>query len=117
QRGRPCATYGDRPRSHPTSAGGAARHGRARRADRRARGPTCNHARSALQDTAYRSWSLASRTGTAGSPNAGEEDVMTPSRRLDSVALLGIDGTDVGCDVCFDLIDRYVEAEQAGLDV
>lgn len=42
---------------------------------------------------------------------------MTPSRRLDSVALLGIDGTDVGCDVCFDLIDRYVEAEHAGLDV
>jgi hypothetical protein len=30
--------------------------------------------------------------------------------------LLGPAGTEVGCDVCFDELDRYVELEVAGLD-
>jgi hypothetical protein len=37
-------------------------------------------------------------------------------RRLDSTALLGLDGPDVGCDVCFELLDQYVEAIAAGTD-
>jgi hypothetical protein len=32
-------------------------------------------------------------------------------------ALLGPSGPEVGCDDCFDLLDRYVEAELAGKDV
>jgi hypothetical protein len=31
--------------------------------------------------------------------------------------LLGSAGPDVGCDVCFDELDRYVELELAGADV
>ena len=31
-------------------------------------------------------------------------------------ALLGPAGPEVGCDECFDLLDRYVEAELAGRD-
>ena len=31
--------------------------------------------------------------------------------------LLGPTGHDVGCDVCFDQLDRYVELELAGEDV
>ena len=31
--------------------------------------------------------------------------------------LLGAPGADVGCDVCFDELDRYVELELAGADV
>jgi hypothetical protein len=31
--------------------------------------------------------------------------------------LLGPDGPEVGCDVCFDELDRYVELEVAGADV
>jgi hypothetical protein len=34
--------------------------------------------------------------------------------RLDR--LLGPAGTDVGCEVCFDELDRYVELELAGAD-
>ena len=30
--------------------------------------------------------------------------------------LLGPDGPEVGCDVCFDELDRYVELEVAGAD-
>jgi anti-sigma factor RsiW len=30
--------------------------------------------------------------------------------------LLGPDGDDIGCDACFDLLDRYVDAEVAGGD-
>jgi hypothetical protein len=30
--------------------------------------------------------------------------------------LLGPTGPDVGCDVCFDELDRYVELELAGAD-
>jgi hypothetical protein len=30
--------------------------------------------------------------------------------------LLGPDGVDVGCDVCFDELDRYVELEVVGAD-
>jgi hypothetical protein len=31
--------------------------------------------------------------------------------------LLGPEGPEVGCDVCFDELDRYVELELAGADV
>jgi hypothetical protein len=31
--------------------------------------------------------------------------------------LLGPAGPDIGCDVCFDELDRYVELELAGADV
>jgi len=37
---------------------------------------------------------------------------MTPTsagRRLDPIALLGLEGPDVGCDGCFELLDQYVE--------
>jgi hypothetical protein len=30
--------------------------------------------------------------------------------------LLGPDAPEVGCDVCFELLDRYVELEAAGAD-
>ena len=30
--------------------------------------------------------------------------------------LLGRDGYDIGCDACFDELDRYVELELAGAD-
>jgi predicted anti-sigma-YlaC factor YlaD len=30
--------------------------------------------------------------------------------------LLGPEGPEVGCDVCFDALDRYVELEVAGAD-
>ena len=36
--------------------------------------------------------------------------------RLDPTALLGLDGPDVGCDGCFELLDEYVEAIAAGAD-
>jgi hypothetical protein len=44
---------------------------------------------------------------------------MTPApadRRLDPTVLLGVEGPDVGCDVCFELLDQYVEALEAGAD-
>jgi hypothetical protein len=31
--------------------------------------------------------------------------------------LLGAPGPDVGCDVCFDELDRFIELELAGADV
>jgi len=31
--------------------------------------------------------------------------------------LLGADGPDIGCDACFEELDRYVELELAGADV
>ena len=40
---------------------------------------------------------------------------MKDDRRLR--ALLGPAGPEVGCDECFDLLDRYVDAELAGKDV
>lgn len=44
---------------------------------------------------------------------------MTSSdgRWLDPAALVGLDGPDVGCDSCFELLDEYVEALAAGSDV
>ncbi len=30
--------------------------------------------------------------------------------------LLGVAGPDIGCDACFDQLDRYVEAQLAGRD-
>ena len=30
--------------------------------------------------------------------------------------LLGVDGPDIGCDACFEELDRYVELELAGVD-
>ena len=30
--------------------------------------------------------------------------------------LLGADGPDIGCDACFEELDRYVELELAGVD-
>jgi hypothetical protein len=35
-------------------------------------------------------------------------------RRLSPTALLGLEAPDVGCDVCFELLDEYVEAMAAG---
>jgi len=35
-------------------------------------------------------------------------------RGLNPTALLGMEGPDVGCDGCFELLDEYVEAEVAG---
>jgi hypothetical protein len=41
----------------------------------------------------------------------------TPSdHRLDPTALLGFEGPDVGCDVCFELLDQYVEVLEARAD-
>jgi hypothetical protein len=37
-------------------------------------------------------------------------------RHVDPTALLGLDGPDVGCDVCFELLDQYAEAIAAGTD-
>ena len=34
----------------------------------------------------------------------------------DLAKLLGRDGYDIGCDACFDELDRYVELELAGAD-
>ena len=34
----------------------------------------------------------------------------------DLLRVLGPSGPDVGCDVCFDELDRYVELELAGAD-
>jgi hypothetical protein len=39
-----------------------------------------------------------------------------PDLELALARLLGADGVDVGCDVCFDELDRYVELEVAGAD-
>jgi anti-sigma factor RsiW len=39
---------------------------------------------------------------------------MTDDQKLR--ALLGPAGPEVGCDDCFELLDRYVEAELAGAD-
>jgi hypothetical protein len=36
------------------------------------------------------------------------------SRAMDRV--LGPDGPEIGCDECFEQLDRYVELEHAGLD-
>jgi len=44
---------------------------------------------------------------------ASDPNDLTP--RVD--ALLGPAGPDVGCDVCFEELDRYVELELAGADV
>lgn len=40
---------------------------------------------------------------------------MTDDRKLR--ALLGPRGPEVGCDECFEQLDRYVEAELAGRDL
>lgn len=37
--------------------------------------------------------------------------------RSDLERFVGVPGPDVGCDVCFDELDRYVELELAGADV
>jgi hypothetical protein len=37
-------------------------------------------------------------------------------RRLSPTALLGLEGPDVGCDGCFELLDEYVEVMAAGTD-
>jgi hypothetical protein len=39
-----------------------------------------------------------------------------PDPRRALASLLGRAGEDVGCDVCFDELDRYVELELAGQD-
>jgi hypothetical protein len=39
-----------------------------------------------------------------------------PDLELALARLLGADGVDVGCDVCFEELDRYVELEIAGAD-
>jgi hypothetical protein len=43
---------------------------------------------------------------------------MTPRRDTAALlaALLGPAGPELGCDACFDEIDRYVDAELAGRD-
>jgi len=43
---------------------------------------------------------------------------MTPRRDTDALlaALLGPAGPELGCDACFDELDRYVDAELAGRD-
>lgn len=43
---------------------------------------------------------------------------MTDSKRLaDRLGrLLGSDGPDIGCDRCFDELDRYIELELSGRD-
>ena len=40
-----------------------------------------------------------------------------PDRKQALGRLLGPSGPEVGCDECFDLLDRYVELELAGEDV
>jgi len=37
-------------------------------------------------------------------------------RGLSPTTLLGLEGPDVGCDGCFELLDQYVEAAAAGTD-
>jgi hypothetical protein len=38
-------------------------------------------------------------------------------RAVDRLArLLGPDGEEIGCDACFEQLDRYVELERAGAD-
>ena len=43
---------------------------------------------------------------------------MTDRRHLEHVLgrLVGLPGPDVGCEVCFEELDRYVELELAGVD-
>jgi hypothetical protein len=43
--------------------------------------------------------------------------VKRPDLDLTLGRVLGPAGPDVGCDVCFDELDRYVELELAGEDV
>ena len=42
--------------------------------------------------------------------------MKTPDLTQALSRLLGPEGPEVGCDVCFDQLDRYVELELAGAD-
>src|SRR5262249_30207787 len=93
---------------------------RERRPDRRARGATEHKPRRALQDIARRAAQASLAPGGAGTCAGRPVGGPMTTNRPDSEAMLGrILGPaepELGCDDCFEWLDRYVELEAAGVD-
>ena len=105
----------DRRGADAAPAARARRARRERRADRRPRRAAGHDARRALQDPARRPRSCAS-TATRGLCSTRWRRLLMerPDLKQALGRLLGPAEPEVGCDECFDELDRYVELELAG---
>ena len=103
----------------PAPARGARRARAQRGSDRRARPAPRLDARRPLQDPARRAPQAARGAHRRGHrPRlAGKDELMDRPDVMEALErLLGPAGPEIGCDECFDELDRYVDLELAGRD-